>query len=87
MTKFATRPAARLAIGAATMALFPLVAPAMASAKKPATIKLPASALADPAARICMPKSVLPAATADQPKTICQTQADWATAGVTIVAR
>ena len=87
MQNFTRRPVTGLVLTAASLALLPLAAPAMASAARPTTIKLPASSLHDPAARLCMPKSVLRTATADQPNTICQTQADWASAGVMIVAR
>lgn len=77
---------ARLALAAAAFTL-PLAAPAMARSSKPTTVKLPASLLKDPAARLCMPKSVLATSTKEQPDTLCQTQADWAAAGITIVAR
>lgn len=62
-------------------------APALARADKPVTVRLPASSLKDPAARLCMPKSTLRAPAADQPATICQTQAEWSAAGVTVVPR
>lgn len=87
MTNFTTRFARPLALAAAASALLPVATPALARSSKPTTIKLPASSLKDPAARLCMPKSVIRDAAADLPNTICQTQADWAAAGVTIEAR
>ena len=82
-----TKSTTRIALIAAAVALFPVATQASARAPKPTTIKLPASSLKDPAARLCMPKSVMRDAPADTPNTVCQTQAEWTAAGVNIVAR
>lgn len=70
---------------AVVIALLPFAAPALAKSAKP--IRLPARSLQDPAARLCMPKSVLAKPAADTPATICQTRDAWAAAGVTFEAR
>jgi len=63
-------------------------AQAHASDIKPVTIKMPAAALADPAAKLCMPRTVIDKSKhSTLPKTVCQTQAEWAAQGVNIVAR
>lgn len=77
----------RVALAAAAVALLPTAAPALARTKKPTTIRLPASTLKDPTARLCMPKSVIVKPDAALPNTICQTKDEWAAAGVTIVPR
>lgn len=78
---------ARFVLTAAALAVLPIATPALARSSKPSVIRLPASLLKDPAARLCMPKTVLPTRAADTPATVCQTQAEWAAAGVTIAAR
>lgn len=83
-----TRFPRRVALSAAALALLPLAGPALARTAKPTTVKLPASLLADPAARLCMPKSMLSKdAAAGQPDTVCQTRDAWTAAGVTVVPR
>ena len=79
-TTLAITTAATLVAGAA--------APAYAADAKPVTIKMPAAALTDPAAKLCMPRELIDKSKhSDLPKTVCQTRDDWAAAGVTIVAR
>ncbi|AIT06885.1 hypothetical protein MC45_11440 [Sphingomonas taxi] len=62
--------------------------PALA-AKKPPVVIVPARVIADPAARICMPRSTSPLIAKDKslPETICETVAAWAAHGVTIRAK
>lgn len=61
---------------------------AFARGKGPAKITLTAKAAQDPASRLCMPKTTLGnTATREMPETICQTRADWETAGVTFVVK
>ncbi len=61
---------------------------AFARGKGPATITLTAKAAADPAGRLCMPKTTLGnTATREMPDTICQTRAEWETAGVTFIVK
>ena len=65
-----------------------VAAPALARTKGPAKITLTAKAAQDPAGRLCMPKTTLgKTATREMPETICQTRADWETAGVTFVVK
>ncbi len=76
----------RSVLFAAGIAALPATA-VLARSDKPVTVRLPASSLKDPAARLCMPKTILRSPAADQPSTLCQTQAEWSAAGVSIVAR
>ena len=64
-----------------------LATPALA-APKPVKITMPASAVADPTRKLCMPRT-LTGAKRDKslPETLCQTRDEWATAGVMIVAK
>ena len=72
---------------AATVALSPLAGGAQTRGGKPKTVQMRADHLRDPAAKLCMPKSVLGKPPAGTPNTICQTQAEWTAAGITIVPR
>jgi hypothetical protein len=74
------------AVLCATMAV--AAGPAFA-AKKPPVVIVPAHVIADPAAKICMPRSTSPLIAKDKslPETLCETVAAWAAHGVTIRAR
>jgi len=73
------------AVLCATMAV---ASPALA-AKKPPVVIVPSHVIADPAAKICMPRSTSPLIAKDKslPETLCETVAAWAAHGVTIRAR
>ncbi|WP_293876276.1 MULTISPECIES: hypothetical protein [unclassified Sphingomonas] len=61
---------------------------AFARGKGPAKITLSAKTAPDPTSRMCMPKTTLGnTATREMPDTICQTRAEWETAGVTFVIK
>jgi hypothetical protein len=75
-----------------TAALCAIVTGAASSAlaaKKPPVVIVPARVIADPAARICMPRSTSPLIAKDKslPETMCETVAAWAAHGVTIRAK
>jgi hypothetical protein len=65
-----------------------LATPAPA-AKKPPVVIVPASVIADPAAKICMPRSTSPLVAKDKtlPDTLCETVDAWAAHGVTVRAK
>ena len=79
----ATRTVAALA--ALTLAA---AGPALA-ARRPPVVIVPARVIADPAAKICMPRSTSPLIAKDKtlPETLCRTVAGWAAYGVTIRAK
>lgn len=78
----------RIAIAATATLVTAATAQAHASDIKPITIKMPAAALTDPAAKLCMPRETIDKSKhSDLPKTVCQTQAEWAAVGVDIVAK
>lgn len=62
--------------------------PALA-ARKPPVVIVPARVIADPAAKICMPRTTSPLLAKDKtlPDTLCRTVAVWAENGVTIRAK
>ena len=85
----ATRIASTALTAVAAGALFSAAAaPAFASDAKPVTITMPAAALVNPDAKLCMPRTVIDKSKhSDLPKTVCQTRDEWAAQGVTIVAK
>ena len=84
-TRFASAALTVVAAGALFSAA---TAPAFASDAKPVTIKMPAAALTNPDAKLCMPRTVIDKSKhSTLPKTVCQTQAEWAAQGVNIVAK
>ncbi|KQR80817.1 hypothetical protein [Sphingomonas sp. Leaf343] len=83
---FARRPVASIATTAALV--LGLSMPAIAAAKTPVVI-VPASVIANPAAKLCMPRSTSPIVAKDKslPATLCQTVEAWAAHGVTVKAK
>lgn len=71
----------------AALVLAGLGTPAVAA--KPSVVIVPASVLATPSAKLCMPRSTSQTAAKDKslPKTLCQTVDEWAAHGVTIRAK
>lgn len=79
---------ATFALAATATLVTAATAQARAADIKPITIKMPAAALADPAAKICMPRETIDKSKhSTLPKTVCQTQEEWAAQGVTLVAK
>lgn len=85
MTYSAFRRSAVLALAAGAMTA--TLAPATAAKKGVVTV--PATALKDDTSKLCMPRSTSLTSAKDKslPQTLCLTKADWATHGVTIIAK
>ncbi len=83
---FAQLPLASIATAAALVV--GLAMPAIAAAKTPVVI-VPASVIANPDAKLCMPRSTSPIVAKDKslPATLCQTVEAWAAHGVTVKAK
>ena len=69
--------------------MMPTNDPMALAAKKPPVVIVPSHVIADPTAKICMPRSTSPLIAKDKslPETLCETVAAWAAHGVTIRAQ
>ncbi|TPG43406.1 hypothetical protein EAH79_06445 [Sphingomonas koreensis] len=82
-TRIASSALAAVIVGTLVSA----AAPAIAADGK-ITVTMPASALQDPAAKICLPSALIgKSKDPTPPKTVCQTRDVWATQGVNVVAK
>jgi len=86
MSATISRSIALILAAAATAAT---VTPTVANAKKPPVVIVPATLIAEPAAKVCMPRSTSPLVAKDKslPETLCETVEAWAAHGVTVRAK
>ena len=55
---------------------------------QPITVQMPAAALADPAAKLCLPRALIEKSpNSNLPDPMCQTRDEWAAKGINIVAK
>lgn len=66
-----------------------LIAVPAVAAPKPKVVTVPAATIADPARKLCMPRTTSPLVAKDKtlPATLCQTVGEWAAHGVTVKAK